>query len=141
MQEGATAAMASSRRSAPADRRTGGTTYTVYYPESVALGYSEERTGIDIVVPLNGIEAPDMTSLEPELSVGRDFVTVFCRGPTDATVSLVDPLGRSAAVLHRGVIDRGRHVFRLPASLPSGPYFVLVRWPGGMGRAKLVKAK
>jgi len=126
---------------AKAVAKFGSTYHTVYYPESVAVGYSEERTGINITIPMSGVAAPSQADLEFELLVGNGVIAVVCPELTDADLSLVDPLGRQAAVLHRGTLSAGRHRFALPSSLRAGPYFALMRWPGGQRCGKLVKVE
>ncbi len=64
-------------------------------------------------------------------------MTLRLAAPAEATVEIVDALGRVVAVLHRGALPAGETRLA-PEALPPGAYVVRAHGAGGAARQAFV---
>jgi len=101
-----------------------GVWYEGVYPESVAVGYSQTTSGIDIVIPLTGVaEAPPVSGNWLSLATGPPWSSrIHSERTAFVTVTVHDHLGRVA--LRRGLSVRPGTTEVPLHSLAAGVYFI-----------------
>ena len=70
--------------------------------------------------------AVDIAAVGPNPSRGGATVRLTHEAPGPISVDVVDALGRTVAVLYRGMSEAGEHRWALPAGLAAGAYVVRV---------------
>ena len=104
-------------------------------PESVSVGYSEDVTGIDIVLSSTGI-AEAHPARRPAPAIRQQGRNLTVTGNGHADVSLFDLSGREATILYRGTLTGERRI-ALPRLAP-GVYFARANEAGNRITTKVV---
>lgn len=95
-------------------------------PESVSVGYSEDVTGVDIVLSSTGVVEERATVREPGLTLRGRMLLLDVPG----RITVADLAGRQVLRSTARTIDL--------AALPSGVYFVRLETVAGVVRRKVV---
>jgi hypothetical protein len=99
-----------------------GHNYVVTYPESVAVGYAQYVSDMDIVIPLTGAAETPSTPPRPLLRVSGRTLLLSDDGTAPVDVQLYDQVGARVRAFHLGLVP-GEKRIELPATLAPGVYF------------------
>ncbi|MBK9514386.1 MAG: agmatine deiminase family protein [Flavobacteriales bacterium] len=94
---------------------------------------------LDLNTSVGPIASTVVVDVFPNPTSSLVMVTLDGPGAHTAEVDLVDVLGRSVKVLHRGPVHADRRVFADLSSVPSGSYLVIVKSQGARAVRPLVK--
>ena len=94
---------------------------------------------LDLNTSVGPIASTVVVDVFPNPTSSLVMVTLEGPGAHTAEVDLVDVLGRSVKVLHRGPVHADRRVFADLSSVPSGSYLVIVKSQGARAVRPLVK--
>ncbi len=94
---------------------------------------------LDLNTSVGPIASTVVVDVFPNPTSSLVMVTLDGPGAHTAEVDLVDVLGRSVMVLHRGPVHADRRVFADLSSVPSGSYLVIVKSQGARAVRPLVK--
>jgi len=111
-----------------------------FYPDSIYVGFSQTRTGINIDLRTIGVAEPTQPapSAVPELRVRGAELDVLCPTPADVRLVVHDQTGALRAVLHQGRLESGRHRFDLTLRVGPGVYFARLASEGRTCAAKVI---
>lgn len=103
-----------------------GQPYQVTYPESVSVGYGGTTSGINIVVPTEGVAETPSVPLRPLMRVSGRTLLLSTDGTASVNVQLYNQIGSRVNEFHHGPVSDEKSI-ELPLSLAPGIYFAVAQ--------------
>jgi hypothetical protein len=107
------------------------------FPESVTVGYHQSATGIDFVIPLEGVAETQSAPLLPLMRVSGRALLLSGDGTARVNVQLYNQVGSRVGEFRLGPFN-GEKRIELPATLAPGVYFSVVQKGTNRSTAKVV---